>query len=204
MIAPTDFMSTLAWSLLHFLWQGAAIAALAAAVMFVYRTPATRYLIGVGALALMLASFIATFSALSGAADASVTFTPARAPAAALASPEQDAIVPEVAMLAGTQAATSPDNFLWVARGWLAGVQARARARGDRLLPPDRAAADARAHGPFARAARGGDRTRARPHQAVRYRRQFLPGRRRDAVLLPSRRVVAQQAHPRGSRGLLR
>jgi beta-lactamase regulating signal transducer with metallopeptidase domain/DNA-directed RNA polymerase subunit F len=123
MIVSTDFMSTLAWSLVHFLWQGAAIAALAAAVMFVYRTPAMRYLIGVGALVLMLASFITTFIALDGAADASAAFTPARAPAAALASPLfPEANVPEAANLSVTQAATASSNFLWVARGWLAGV----------------------------------------------------------------------------------
>ena len=57
MNAPTDLMHTLAWSLLHFVWQGAAIAAFAAALMYVLRKPATRYLIGVGALALMLLSF---------------------------------------------------------------------------------------------------------------------------------------------------
>jgi beta-lactamase regulating signal transducer with metallopeptidase domain/DNA-directed RNA polymerase subunit F len=91
--------------------------------MFVYRTPATRYLIGVGALALMLASFITTFLALSGAADASAAFTPARAPAAALASPLfPEAIVPEAANHSVSQAATTSSNFLWVARGWLAGV----------------------------------------------------------------------------------
>ena len=30
-------LQVLAWSLLHFLWQGAAIAAVAAAIMFVFR-----------------------------------------------------------------------------------------------------------------------------------------------------------------------
>ena len=61
----------------------------------------------------------------------------------------------------------------------------------------------ARAHRPQRRAARSRDRARARAHQALRRRRQFLPGDRRDAVLLPSRGVVAQQAHPRRSRRLL-
>ena len=39
MNASADFMNALAWSLVHFLWQGAAIAALAAAFMFVFRSP---------------------------------------------------------------------------------------------------------------------------------------------------------------------
>jgi beta-lactamase regulating signal transducer with metallopeptidase domain/sporulation protein YlmC with PRC-barrel domain len=54
-------MQSLGWALLHFLWQGAALAALAAAAMAVCRRPATRYLIGVGALGLMLVAPIATF-----------------------------------------------------------------------------------------------------------------------------------------------
>ena len=39
MIATTEFMQTLAWSLLHFLWQGAAIAAVAAAFMACSASP---------------------------------------------------------------------------------------------------------------------------------------------------------------------
>ena len=66
MSTSTDLMSTLTWSLLHFLWQGAAIAALAAAVMPLFRQSTTRYLIGVGALALMCMSFGVTFALLAG------------------------------------------------------------------------------------------------------------------------------------------
>jgi len=58
-------MKALAWTLLHFLWQGAAIAALAAALMSLFRESSIRYLIGVGALALMFASFGVTFALLS-------------------------------------------------------------------------------------------------------------------------------------------
>ena len=58
-------MRALTWSLLHFLWQGAAIAALAAAAMSLFRESTTRYLIGVGALALMFMSFGVTFALLS-------------------------------------------------------------------------------------------------------------------------------------------
>ncbi len=59
-------MTALAWTLVHFLWQGTLIA-LAAALLL--RRPAlaasTRYLIGVGALALMLVAPLATFVAES-------------------------------------------------------------------------------------------------------------------------------------------
>jgi beta-lactamase regulating signal transducer with metallopeptidase domain len=149
MIASTDFLNTLAWSLLHFVWQGAAIAALAAALLFVFRKPDARYLIGIGALALMFASFAVTF-ALVDSIDAGATgFSAARAPAAALASPHPDAIASSAGMLGGSQAAMTSGDFLWVARLWLAGVCLLAmriafglfvldqvRRRGLRALPP--------------------------------------------------------------------
>jgi beta-lactamase regulating signal transducer with metallopeptidase domain len=51
----------LAWALLHFLWQGIALAALAAAAMALVRRASVRYLLGMAVLVLMLASPIATF-----------------------------------------------------------------------------------------------------------------------------------------------
>jgi beta-lactamase regulating signal transducer with metallopeptidase domain len=121
MIASTDFLNTLAWSLLHFVWQGAAIAALAAALLFAFRKPNARYLIGIGALAAMFVSFAATFALLDGAKAELTTFA-ARAPAAALASPHSDAIATPSTVLEGSQAAMSSDDFLWIARFWLVGV----------------------------------------------------------------------------------
>jgi beta-lactamase regulating signal transducer with metallopeptidase domain len=149
MIASTDFLNTLAWSLLHFLWQGAAIAALAAALLFVFRKPDARYLIGIGALALMFASFAVTFALVDGTAAGATDFSAARAPAAVLASPHPDAIASSAGMLGGSQAAMSSGDFLWVARLWLVGVCLLAmriafglfvldqvRRRGLRALPP--------------------------------------------------------------------
>ena len=54
-------MQSLGWALLHFLWQGTALAALAAAAMALCRRASTRYLLGVGALALMLLVPLATY-----------------------------------------------------------------------------------------------------------------------------------------------
>ena len=100
MNATADFMHSLAWSLLHFLWQGAAIAALAAAVMYVFRAPATRYLVGVASIALMFVSFGATFASLNSAASDAAAVgaaTPAyaaAAPAAASDYPVSRSIAP--------------------------------------------------------------------------------------------------------------
>ncbi|HUQ10687.1 MAG TPA: M56 family metallopeptidase [Steroidobacteraceae bacterium] len=121
-------MQTLAWSLLHFLWQGAAIAALAAALMYVLRKPATRYLIGVGALALMLLSFIVTFTLLNGTPDLSAAATADGAPAAVLVPPGTSAPseLPWTGGHAAKTMSSSPESssldFAWVARGWLVGV----------------------------------------------------------------------------------
>jgi beta-lactamase regulating signal transducer with metallopeptidase domain/uncharacterized protein YnzC (UPF0291/DUF896 family) len=121
MTTTTEIMRVLAWSLLHFLWQGAAIASVAAALMFAFRRPATRYLVGIGALALMLVSFAGTFMYVSGANEAAAEVSSAGAPAAASLSSLGATANP--VDHAGEQAAVSSDGgFLWIARGWLAGV----------------------------------------------------------------------------------
>jgi beta-lactamase regulating signal transducer with metallopeptidase domain len=87
----------LGWALLHFLWQGAAIAALAAAVLQTCRQAQARYLIGLGALAAMLAAPVITFFFLNGN-DAVPAF----------------AGVPHVAL--------SPTLLSWLVLGWICGV----------------------------------------------------------------------------------
>jgi len=54
-------MDALGWALVHFLWQGTALAALAAVGLAIFRRPAARYLIGVFTLAVMLLAPVATF-----------------------------------------------------------------------------------------------------------------------------------------------
>ncbi|HYJ39758.1 MAG TPA: M56 family metallopeptidase [Steroidobacteraceae bacterium] len=121
MTPTTELMRTLAWSLLHFLWQGAAIAAVAAAFMFVFRKPATRYLVGIAALALMLVSFGITFTLISGSSGAAAEVSAAGAPAAASLSSLGAHASPDFHL--GEQAAVSSEGgFLWIARTWLAGV----------------------------------------------------------------------------------
>ena len=118
MNTSADLMHTLTWSLLHFLWQGAAIAALAAAVMSLFRAATTRYLVGIVALVLMLASFAVTFALLG---EPQLADFPA--PAAAATEVPADAIAarPAPAQAGGLSTSVEQD-FAWVARGWLAGV----------------------------------------------------------------------------------
>jgi len=58
-------LHALGWALIHSLWQGAGVAALAALVMAFIRRPAVRYLVALSALALMLAAPVATFLVLA-------------------------------------------------------------------------------------------------------------------------------------------
>jgi beta-lactamase regulating signal transducer with metallopeptidase domain len=125
-MTPT-LLQTLAWSLLHFLWQGAALAAFAAALMFVFRKPSTRYLIGVSTLGLMLLSFAVTVSLLSRVDEPSAAATAAGAPAAALAPPTGTHALPDLVpsnlpWTEGQAAIDSTHDFAWLARGWLIGV----------------------------------------------------------------------------------
>jgi len=62
-LAP-DVLRALGLSLAHFIWQGAAIAAIAAAAMAVARKSSARYAIGVSALALMMAAPVVTYLVL--------------------------------------------------------------------------------------------------------------------------------------------
>lgn len=121
MTATTEFMQTLAWSLLHFLWQGAAIAAIAAAFMVVLRRPATRYLVGISALVLMSCSFVITFAVISAPA-AAVAEAATGAPAAAPASVLEATAYSANSLMEERAAVSSSGDFAWIARGWLTGV----------------------------------------------------------------------------------
>lgn len=83
--------NALAWTLIHFLWQGSIIGLLAAVSLWALRPRSTvRYAIGVGALAAMLAAPAVTFSLLLEAQPpAGTDMTMSMAPAA-----DQDAATP--------------------------------------------------------------------------------------------------------------
>jgi beta-lactamase regulating signal transducer with metallopeptidase domain len=117
-------MRALTWSLLHFLWQGAAIAALAAAAMSLFRESTTRYLIGVGALALMFMSFGVTFALLSETPSGDITGSLTMAAGYSPNDAEVARTLPSPAfMTPAIDRPASPErDFAWVARGWLAGV----------------------------------------------------------------------------------
>jgi beta-lactamase regulating signal transducer with metallopeptidase domain/uncharacterized protein YnzC (UPF0291/DUF896 family) len=128
-LSPT-VMHSLGWALLHFLWQGTALAALAAAAMAVCRRTAARYALGVGALVLMLLAPLATFffyaQQHSGVADtakssplAAVAWPTARGRAAASGStqPSSSGRFP-IALSDALPGSVE----VWLVEAWLLGV----------------------------------------------------------------------------------
>jgi beta-lactamase regulating signal transducer with metallopeptidase domain/uncharacterized protein YnzC (UPF0291/DUF896 family) len=117
-------MQSLGWSLLHFLWQGTALAALAAAAMALCRRPSVRYLLGVGALVLMLLAPLATFffyvQQHSGVAD-----TAKSSPLAAVAWPiarGRAAASGSIPSSLASSRISAYEVLPWLVEAWLLGV----------------------------------------------------------------------------------
>ncbi len=82
LLAP-DVLRTLGLSLLHFVWQGAALAALAAAALSASRKASTRYAIAVAALVLMVSAPAITYFVLHNATPTVAASTQIPGPAVA-------------------------------------------------------------------------------------------------------------------------
>ncbi|HWZ84530.1 MAG TPA: M56 family metallopeptidase [Terriglobales bacterium] len=118
-----EVMRPAGWALLHFLWQGTALAALATVAMAPFRKASARYVVAVGILLLMLAAPVATFFYYR-AAEA-VTPWVDSAPAAELHRvadwPGGDWKAPERAAVVMSRSA-APDLFPMMVQLWLVGV----------------------------------------------------------------------------------
>jgi beta-lactamase regulating signal transducer with metallopeptidase domain len=109
---------SLGWSLLHFLWQGTAVAALAAVLMEFCRRASTRYVLAVGALLVMVLAPVATFLSLAPLNSAFL-------PASYLPADKPAPIAPGIA--AGPSSimmhlSPSLDPLPWLVEAWLMGV----------------------------------------------------------------------------------
>jgi beta-lactamase regulating signal transducer with metallopeptidase domain len=118
-ILNSSYVHALAWTLLHFLWQGAALGLIA--FVWLRRThqpPPVRYTVGVGILAAMLAAPVITYAWLMNSPDVSRSVTPALS--ARVAS---IAFVPaEVIGQPGASASTGSAAVVMVLGLWLSGV----------------------------------------------------------------------------------
>jgi len=118
-ISP-EVMRTLGWTLLHFIWQGAALAALFAAAVAACRSAAARYAVAVATLVLMMAAPAITFTWLYREANPAVRSgaqavypmarTAARHPAAPSGAP------------AAEVRSEQPTGMLWLVELWFLGV----------------------------------------------------------------------------------
>src|SRR5215472_104454 len=120
-ISP-EVLQALGWTLLHFVWQGVALAALFAVANTLCRRAATRYVLAVITLALMMAAPVITFSRLVQQKDPAVRYGAQGAFAGAV-KPVQGVSVkarPSAPMseIPGRQ----PAGILWFVEGWFLGV----------------------------------------------------------------------------------
>src|SRR5580765_8252043 len=120
-ISP-ELMRTLGWTLLHFIWQGAALAALFAVARAACRGAAARYALAVGALVLMMASPLITFVWLQRETIPAVR-SGAQGSLSRVGTAAQHAVVPAVsdAPAAASQGA-QPVAMLWLVELWFLGV----------------------------------------------------------------------------------
>src|SRR5712664_2448469 len=120
-ISP-ELLRTLGWTLLHFLWQGAGIAALFAVGAAVCRSASARYALAVGALVLMMVSPVITFTWLE------LQTAPAARTAAEGASTWAGTSTRNATALSGSRApiaesrSEQPMAMLWVVEVWFLGV----------------------------------------------------------------------------------
>ena len=119
-----DVTRAVALAILHFLWQGVALAALASAAMALSRNSATRYAIGVAVLALMFAAPALTFLVLQQRAMASANGELATWKGAAntLTSDSLAAKVSTPVNPRRNHFPASSGYLAWLVEAWLAGV----------------------------------------------------------------------------------
>src|ERR1700731_3848082 len=117
-----ELLRTLGWTLLHFLWQGAGLAALFAVRAAVCRSAAARYALAVGALVLMMVSPVITFTWLR------TQMNPAVQTGAQGASTWAGTSTQNATALSGSRAPAAasrteqPMAMLWLVEAWFLGV----------------------------------------------------------------------------------
>src|SRR3989454_1618047 len=120
-ISP-EVLRTLGWTLLHFIWQGAGLAALFAVGAAVCRSASARYALAVGALVLMLVSPVITFTWLRAQTNPAVqTGAEGATTWAGTSTRNATALSGSRAPLAGSRT-EQPMGMLWLVEAWFLGV----------------------------------------------------------------------------------
>jgi beta-lactamase regulating signal transducer with metallopeptidase domain len=114
-------VQSLGWTLLHFVWQGSALAAALSILMACCRTASARYAAGVGAMVLLVAAPVVTFLILLHHPPHSAAWT--RVPSTAAAVKRAEAtIAPPSASQAVQRSQPRPDRLIWLVELWFVGV----------------------------------------------------------------------------------
>ena len=116
-----ETMRIVALTLLHFLWQGAALAAAAYAGLSLLRSASARYAFSVGVLVLMLAAPVATFLVLNSQQRPAATGTDSSAATPTLVS-ERSASAVAATHRPSAPSETTPGYFFLLVELWFAGV----------------------------------------------------------------------------------
>jgi beta-lactamase regulating signal transducer with metallopeptidase domain len=112
----------LALSLLHFLWQGAALAALAYVAMAVCRSASARYAVGVATLGLMLGAPVATFLVFRSQETASSPAAPENAVIQTATTETARASRVVKVTVDRRENPSAPAYFPWLVELWFVGV----------------------------------------------------------------------------------
>ena len=116
-------LHVMGWTLLHFVWQGTALAALLAASLMVSRSANLRYVLGIATLILMMAAPPITFAWLNRAASPAVNVEiPVATGVRDVISPDQTVLSSSRLVHALAAGANRQDMMLWLVETWFAGV----------------------------------------------------------------------------------
>jgi hypothetical protein len=120
-ISP-ELLRMLGWTLLHFLWQGAGLAALFAVGAAVCRSAPARYALAVGTLVLMMVSPVSTFTWLNRQANPAVwTGATGALTWAGTSTQNATALLGSRAPVAASRT-EQPMAMLWLVEAWFLGV----------------------------------------------------------------------------------
>src|SRR5437016_4249754 len=117
-----EILRTLGWTLLHFLWQGAGLAALFAVAAAVCRNASARYALAVSALVLMMVSPVVTFTWLRAQASPAVQTGAEGALTWARTSAQHATALSGSRAPVAESGAGQATGMLWLVEAWFLGV----------------------------------------------------------------------------------
>jgi beta-lactamase regulating signal transducer with metallopeptidase domain len=120
-ISP-ELLQALGWTLLHFVWQGAALAALFAVADTLSRQASTRYALAVITLVLMMAAPVITFTELTRQKDPAARYGAQRASASAVKPVQGVSVAARPSAPAPETPPSQPAAILWFVEVWFLGV----------------------------------------------------------------------------------